>query len=86
MKSISAYKQSSSFFAKSYSLETKKPNDFYNREVFGFKLSEWSLHVLPVPVWVSSACFGLLLQSKGMQIRLAGDSKLPMGLKVSMNG
>ncbi len=51
----------------------------------GFKPT-WSLHVLPVPVWVFSGYSGFLPQSKDMQVRLIGDSKLPVGVIVSMSG
>ncbi len=44
----------------------------------------WSLHVLPLPAWVFSGCSGFHPQSKDMQVRLTGDSKLPVG--VSVNG
>ena len=47
-------------------------------------LSVWSLHVLPVHVWVLSRHPSFLPQSKNMVIRLIGDSNLPLG--VSVNG
>jgi len=40
-----------------------------------------SLHVLPVSAWDFFPP-----QSKDMQVRLIGDSKLPIGVKASMNG
>merc|ERR1712035_59525 len=47
-----------------------------------------SLHVLPVSAWVLSGYSGFLPQSKDMQVgdRLIGDSKLTVGVNVSMNG
>ncbi len=49
-------------------------------------LSVWSLHVLPVSVWVPSRYSSFLLQSKHMQVGLIGDPKLPLGGNQSMNG
>ncbi len=46
-------------------------------------LSVWSLHVLPVPAWVFSGYSGFLPQSKAGYI---GDSKLPVGVNLSVNG
>ncbi len=46
----------------------------------------WSLHPLPVSVWVPSGHSSLLSQSKGMQVGLTGDSKLPVGVNVSVSG
>ncbi len=45
--------------------------------------SVWSLHVLLMPTWVFSGYSGFLPQSKHMQVRLIGDSKLPIGVSVS---
>lgn len=42
--------------------------------------------VLSVLVWVLSGYCGFLQQSKDLQVRLIGDSKLALGVKVSMNG
>ncbi len=39
----------------------------------------WSLHGLPVSVWVPSGYHDFLPQSKDMQ----GDSKLPVGVNVN---
>ncbi len=47
-------------------------------------LSVWSLHVLVVPACVFSQHSGFLTQSKGMQVRLTGDFKLPVGVNVSV--
>ncbi len=52
----------------------------------GRGLSVWSLHVLPVSAWVLSGYSSFLPQSKDMQFRLIGDSKLPVGVNVSVNG
>uniref|UniRef100_A0A8C4S6G5 Fibrinogen C-terminal domain-containing protein n=1 Tax=Erpetoichthys calabaricus TaxID=27687 RepID=A0A8C4S6G5_ERPCA len=41
-------------------------------------LPAWSLHVLPVSAWVSSRRSGFLPQSKDMQVRWIGDSKLAL--------
>uniref|UniRef100_A0A8C4RPF4 Calpain-5-like n=1 Tax=Erpetoichthys calabaricus TaxID=27687 RepID=A0A8C4RPF4_ERPCA len=41
-------------------------------------LPVWSLHVLPVSAWVSSGHSGFLPQSKDMQIRWIGNSKLAL--------
>ncbi len=49
-------------------------------------LSMWNLYVLPVTVWVPSGNASVLPQSKDMQATLTGDSKLPVGVNVSMNG
>ncbi len=46
----------------------------------------WSLHVLLVSAWVPSGYSGFPPLSKDMQIRLIGDSKLPAGVNVSVNG
>ena len=40
-------------------------------------LSVWSLHVLPVSVWVSSGCSGFLPQSKDVRV---GHAKLPLSV------
>ncbi len=54
------------------------------QEGSGFEphLSVWSLHVVSVSTWVPS---GILLQSKAMQVGLIGNSKLPVGVNVSMD-
>lgn len=44
----------------------------------------WSLLILPVSAWVLSEYSGFLTQSKDMQVRLTGNSKLPIGLNVSV--
>lgn len=46
--------------------------------VFKCRPSVWSLHDLPVPVWVLSVYSGFFPQSKDMHIRLIGSSKLAM--------
>ena len=43
----------------------------------GSGLSVWSLHVLPVPVWVFS---GFLPLSKDMLVRSVDQSKLSVGV------
>uniref|UniRef100_A0A7N8WPR4 Acetyltransferase component of pyruvate dehydrogenase complex n=1 Tax=Mastacembelus armatus TaxID=205130 RepID=A0A7N8WPR4_9TELE len=48
-------------------------------------LSVWSLHALPVLVWVFSRYSGFLPQSKNMYVRLIGDSKLPIGVIVVLS-
>ena len=45
-------------------------------------LSVWSLHVLPVYVWVLSGYSGFLPLSKNMHVRLIGVSKLSLGVRV----
>ena len=47
-------------------------------------LSVWSLHVLPVSAWVLSGYSGFLPPSKNMHVRLIGDSKLSLGVSVSV--
>ncbi len=49
----------------------------------GANLSVWSLYVLLMSVCVPS---DFLPQSQDMQVRLIGDSKLPVGVNVSVNG
>ena len=49
-------------------------------------LSVWSLHVLLVYMWVLSGYSGFLPPSKNMHIRLIGDSKLSLGVSVSVCG
>jgi len=49
----------------------------------GWGLSVWSLHVLPLYVWVLS---GLLPPPKNMYVKLSGDSKLSLGVSVSVDG
>ena len=49
-------------------------------------LSVWSLHVLPVYAWVLSGYSVFLPLSKNMHVRLIGDSKLSLGVKVSVCG
>ncbi|XP_078079868.1 solute carrier family 15 member 1-like isoform X2 [Mustelus asterias] len=41
-------------------------------------LPVWSLHILPVSVWVSSGCSGFLSQSKDVRVRLIGHAKLTL--------
>ena len=48
-------------------------------------LSVWSLHV-PVYVLVLSGYSGFLPTSKNMYVRLIGDSKLSLGVSVSLHG
>ena len=43
----------------------------------GRGLFVWSLHVLPVYVWVLSGYSGFLPPSKNMHVRLIGVSKIP---------
>ena len=45
-----------------------------------------SLRVLPVLAWVYSGCSGFLPHSKNKQVRWIVDSKLPVGVNVSVNG
>jgi len=40
--------------------------------------SVWSLHVLPLYVWVLSGYSGFLPPSKNMHVRLIGDSKIAL--------
>uniref|UniRef100_A0A0E9TVQ9 Uncharacterized protein n=1 Tax=Anguilla anguilla TaxID=7936 RepID=A0A0E9TVQ9_ANGAN len=40
----------------------------------------------PCPVWVSSVYCSFLPQSKDRQVRVIGDSKLPIGMSVGVNG
>ena len=47
--------------------------------------SVWSLHVL-VLAWVFTGYSGFLSQSKDMQVRFIVDSKLPVGVNVTVNG
>ena len=47
-------------------------------------LSVWSLHVLPVYAWVLSGYSGFHPLSKNMHVRLIGDSKLSLGVSVSV--
>ena len=42
----------------------------------GWGLSVWSLHVLPVYVWVLSRYSDFLPLSKNIHVRLNGDSKI----------
>ena len=42
----------------------------------GWRLSVWSLHVLPVYAWVLSRYSGFLPPSKNMHVRLIGVSKI----------
>ena len=49
-------------------------------------LSVWSLHVLPVYAWVLSGYSSFLPPSKNMHVRLIDDSKLSLGVSVSVNG
>lgn len=41
--------------------------------------------VVPVPVQVSSGCFGFPTQPKDLPIRLPGNSKLSIGVNASVN-
>uniref|UniRef100_A0A0E9W3N9 Uncharacterized protein n=1 Tax=Anguilla anguilla TaxID=7936 RepID=A0A0E9W3N9_ANGAN len=43
-------------------------------------LSVLNMHVLPVSAWVSSGYSSVHPQSKDMQVRLTGESKLPLGM------
>jgi len=45
-----------------------------------------SLHVLPVHAWVLSRYSGFLPLAKNMHVRLIGDSKLTLGVSVSVDG
>ena len=45
----------------------------------------WSLHVLLVSAWVLSGFSGFVLQSRDMQVRLTGNSKLPLCVSPAMN-
>ena len=49
-------------------------------------LSVWSLHVLPVYAWVLSGYSGFLPPSKNIHVKLIGDSKLSLGVSVSVCG
>ena len=49
-------------------------------------LSLWSLHVLPVYVWVFSRYSGFLPQSENMHVTLIGVSKLSLVVNVSVDG
>jgi len=49
-------------------------------------LSVWSLLVLPVDAWVLSGYSSFLPPSKNMHVRLTGDSKLSLGVSVSVCG
>ena len=51
---------------------------------FGWGLAVWSLHVPPVHVWLLSGYSVFLPLSKNMYIRLNGDSKLTLGVCVSV--
>ena len=42
----------------------------------------WSLHVRFMMAWFSSGCSSFLTQSKDMQVRSTGNSKLPVGVNV----
>ncbi len=44
-----------------------------------------AMHVLLMPAWVVSGYSGFLPQSKDMQVRLLGDSKLPVYVNVSVS-
>lgn len=47
--------------------------------------SAQSLHVLPMSVWVLCGNFSFLPQSKDMhQVRITGDSELPIHVNVSV--
>ena len=64
----------------------------HSKKVLGLNLSQdvsvWSLHVLPVSAWVYSMYSGFLPHPKNMLSgdRLIGDSKLPVGVNVSVDG
>lgn len=45
----------------------------------------WSLHVLPMLVWVFYGWLGFLAQSKDMQVRSIWDFKLPSCVNMSVN-
>lgn len=51
----------------------------------GQDLSMWNLHVLPMCMWVFSRYSGFP-KSRDMHIRLIGDSELPLGVNVWING
>ncbi|MEQ2241449.1 hypothetical protein ILYODFUR_025380 [Ilyodon furcidens] len=48
--------------------------------------SAWSLHVLPMHVWVLSRYPGFLPQSKNMTVRLIGLSKVSLGINGCVEG
>ena len=41
-------------------------------------LPVWSLHILPMSLWVSSGCSGFLPQSKDVLVKLIGHAKFPI--------
>jgi len=43
-------------------------------------LSVWSLHILPVSVWVSSGCSSFLPQPKDVQVKCIGHAKFSFSL------
>ena len=45
-------------------------------------LSMWSLHILPMSVWVSSGCSGFLPQPKDVRVRLIVHAKLPLNVQL----
>ena len=51
-----------------------------------YEFTVWSLHVLPVYVWVLFRYSGFLPLSKSMHVRLIGDSKLSLGVSLSVHG
>ena len=51
----------------------------------GCGLSVWTLHVLPVYAWVLSGFSGFLPHPKNMTVRLIGDSKLTLGVSVTVD-
>ena len=52
----------------------------------GWGLFVWSLHVLPVYAWVLHGYSVFLPLSENMRVRLIGDSKLSLGVIVSVHG
>ena len=49
-------------------------------------LPVWSLCVLHECLWVLSGYYGFLTLTKNIHVRLIGDSKLTLGVSVSMDG
>merc|ERR1712237_17615 len=67
-------------------LTARRPRVRHRAWAGGF--SVWSLHVLHVSAWVLSGFSGFLPQSKDtlIGVRLIGDSKLPVGVNVLVDG
>ncbi len=53
---------------------------------FQFVLPDTYFLYLYFRAWVPSEYSGFLLQSKDVLVRLIGDSKLPLGVNVSISG